>query len=95
MSRPNFRWWEWAECAGTDTTVFFESSRVDEAKAICGRCVVRASCRREAMEETALLLADDDGHLDFGVKGGLTPEERQRIISDLSCYSETDTGTVA
>jgi hypothetical protein len=68
-------WRRRAACArpGVDPDLFFpfpgEHGKAARAKRICGRCPVRAACLADAM-------ATRD---EFGVRGGLTPKERQRL----------------
>ena len=48
--------------------LFFSDDRVDEAKAMCRRCPVRQVCLGHALR-----------HESFGVWGGTTPSERDKI----------------
>jgi WhiB family redox-sensing transcriptional regulator len=48
--------------------LFFSDDRVDEAKAMCLRCPVRQVCLDHALR-----------HENFGVWGGTTPAERDKI----------------
>lgn len=88
-----FRWWHLADCREIEQDVFFDETPEarEIAKRICGGCGVRKACRDEALATTARLMVEGDGHLDFGFQGGLSVEERQRIVSDLSQYSGTHT----
>lgn len=77
MSRE-LDWQDKAACKGTDVELFFlpHNSRGDDkrrrlaaAKAICSGCVVRAECLEYAVRTEQ----------PFGVWGGLSEEERQRL----------------
>jgi len=64
-------WRERAACRGIDTGLFFiersdpdASTKLAEAKSICGRCPVREECAKAGRNES------------LGVWGGLTVEER-------------------
>jgi len=64
-------WRERAACRGIDTGLFFiersdpdASTKLAEAKSICGRCPVREECAKAGRNESS------------GVWGGLTVEER-------------------
>ncbi len=57
-------WRERAACREEDPDILFSPDRVDEAKALCAGCEVRAECLHEA------------GPGDEGVRGGMTQEER-------------------
>ncbi|GAA2546775.1 WhiB family transcriptional regulator [Pseudonocardia hydrocarbonoxydans] len=69
-------WRSWAACRdGVDPELFFPVAdsgpvaerQVQEAKAVCGGCCVRAECLSFAL-----------GALTDGIAGGLTPAERRR-----------------
>ena len=73
---PSPAWHEHAACRDTDPDLFFPESRgaqanliAAQAKQVCARCQVRASCL-----ETALA-----NHERFGVWGGTTARERMRL----------------
>ena len=73
-------WHERAACRGSDFEIFFRQRRSSgqpgrgetfewddaEAKAVCAVCTVTAEC-----------LADGERSKDFGVWGGLNPDERR------------------
>ena len=75
-------WHERAACRGSDFEIFFRQRRSSgqpgrgepvewewddaEAKAVCAVCTVTAQC-----------LADGERSKDFGVWGGLNPDERR------------------
>lgn len=64
-------WRRDAACAGTDPELFHHKGLDEQraAKMICGNCEVKQECLREA------LVHEDP----FGVWGGLTPKERDRL----------------
>lgn len=64
-------WSQQAECAQTDSEIFFPShdDPGTEAKQICQRCHVKAECLRFA-------LSNDE---QFGIWGGLDPGERGNL----------------
>lgn len=66
-------WRDHAACVYVDAELFFpEKGRIDMARAarrICAGCPVTAECLDWAQEHEK----------DYGVYGGLTPEERQRL----------------
>jgi WhiB family redox-sensing transcriptional regulator len=70
------RWQDRAACAapGTNADAFFASERepdlVEEARATCNRCPVRAKCLTEAYTE-----GDE-----WGIWGGTTNRERRRFL---------------
>jgi WhiB family transcriptional regulator, redox-sensing transcriptional regulator len=70
-------WWSRAACASADPDLFFPIShsgpavrQVMRAKAICARCDIQREC---------LLYALDAGSIQ-GVWGGMTEEERKRLL---------------
>lgn len=67
----NHTWVQNASCAGTDPDVFFpdKGGSVHAAKQLCNVCPVTAACLREAITD----------HLDFGVWGGLSQNDRKRL----------------
>lgn len=76
------RWWHEAACAGMDVNVFYGSPgrpRLGElpnarAKAVCAQCSVRAECLRSALTEER-----SHNWTRFGVRGGLTADERRKL----------------
>lgn len=64
-------WWNDGLCAQTDPEAFFpetgESTR--EAKAMCARCPVATECLEDALRRDER----------FGIWGGLSTRERQRV----------------
>jgi WhiB family transcriptional regulator, redox-sensing transcriptional regulator len=76
----NWSWQRLGSCRGLDSSVFFHPEyergnaklrREERAKAICRRCPVLVECRRHALS-----VAEP-----YGVWGGMTAEERQRVPS--------------
>lgn len=69
-------WWDEAECAGDPVAheLLFSSSeeaQKEAAQMYCSTCSVRVECQKAAMRVPA--------SWDFGVWGGLTERERQKI----------------
>jgi WhiB family redox-sensing transcriptional regulator len=64
-------WHEHALCRQMDPELWFPEPWENEtpAKLICGRCPVRAACLAYAL----------DAHEEYGVWGGLSPEERREL----------------
>ena len=71
----NYEWQEEAKCRGVDPEIFFlpyrarnaeKRKREQAAKDVCKGCPVTAECLSYAMQTEE----------EFGVWGGLTPEER-------------------
>lgn len=76
FSDPNdgtLKWQERAACRGLPQEMFFDSKRVDEARAVCGLCVVRSECYDYAMTNEGR----ESSGVDLGVFGGHTYEERR------------------
>jgi len=65
-------WRQYARCLGADPETFYPSSedQADEARAICAVCPVREPCL-----EHAIVAREKQG-----VWGGLTEQERRRLI---------------
>jgi WhiB family redox-sensing transcriptional regulator len=65
-------WESEANCIGTDPDLFFpeRGASPDDAKAVCGGCVVRWECLEAALARRE----------QYGVWGGLTAPERRRIL---------------
>jgi WhiB family redox-sensing transcriptional regulator len=75
--------WDWqmrAACRGTDTATFYHPEnergpsrvrREQAAKAVCATCTVVESCLRWALAARE----------PYGVWGGLSPEEREALLS--------------
>lgn len=69
-------WANWAACLTEDPELFFPVGttgaavdQIQQAKAVCGRCLVRQQCLQWAL----------DHHQDVGVWGGLSEDERRSI----------------
>lgn len=71
-------WRDAAACAGAETDVFFphpkSGSDYREALAFCGRCPVADACLTDA------LLMERNNSDRHGMRGGLTPEQRARLV---------------
>lgn len=65
-------WRRHAACRGLDPEIFYPSvdEDVDDAKAVCGSCMVQGTCL-----EFALQVREKEG-----VWGGATEKERRRIL---------------
>lgn len=64
-----------AECRGVDINVFFDLSATghrEMALELCRACRVQDDCLAASMRE-------ETGSQRFGIRGGLTPEERKRL----------------
>lgn len=70
------RWWDLAACQAVDPDVMFpdpgNTSRIAYAVGVCVRCPVRDACLAAAVAEET----DKSANHRFGIRGGLTPEER-------------------
>ena len=77
--------WEWqldAACAGLDTALFYQADnergssvrmRERKAKAICAQCPVITNCLKEALRSNE----------PYGVWGGMSADERYRLMNNL------------
>jgi hypothetical protein len=65
-------WWHRAACVGMNIDIFYEPDTINDAIVVCNTCPVRSSCLFDAMRE-------ERSHLAWGVRGGLTPEERMAL----------------
>jgi WhiB family redox-sensing transcriptional regulator len=70
-------WWSRAACATADPELFFPISysgpalrQVTKAKAVCARCQIQPECLRYALDAGSVQ----------GVWGGMTEEERRRLL---------------
>ena len=70
-------WWSRAACASADPELFFPISysgpalrQVMRAKAVCARCEIQRECLRYALDAGSIQ----------GVWGGMTEEERRRLV---------------
>jgi WhiB family redox-sensing transcriptional regulator len=68
---PDPKWWERANCLGTDSEAFFpeKGGTPAPAKRICRGCDVRRECLEDA-------LTHDER---YGVRGGMTFHERKAL----------------
>ena len=81
--------WDWqlrSACRSIDTNLFFhpegergpaKERRDAAAKAICATCPVLAQCRSHALRV----------HEPYGVWGGLTEDERERVYERMSLHA--------
>lgn len=76
-------WLELAACRGRPTEWWYPSAgdrfAIGVARSICRTCPVRAECLAEALE----LEGDLPGSYRYGIRGGLTAEQRRRRHSRL------------
>ena len=70
-------WWSRAACATADPDLFFPIThagpalrQVAKAKAVCARCQIQPECLRYALDAGSIQ----------GVWGGMTEEERRRLV---------------
>ena len=86
-------WYSSAACRGYDSELWFPEDaryragkpRDEEAKRICNTvCKVRLDCLAAALKEEE----DGPSHR-FGIRGGLTAEERRTLIVNLRQYYRT------
>lgn len=72
-------WADFANCADMPTTLFFDDSSrsyaenrrfQNEARRVCGECVVRGPCLEEALRL----------RIEHGIWGGLDEVERRRLV---------------
>jgi WhiB family redox-sensing transcriptional regulator len=80
MSESTY-WRVWAACRQTDPELFFPEGiagpalrTAEQAKQICGRCLVQARCLNWALDHEAA----------FGIWGGLTEGERRDLRRTLA-----------
>lgn len=96
LARPTFEqptvdemeWRDEAECAGEDTELFFVQTderglmletvaerkwRVNVAKGICAECKVKTQCLEDAITTDEM----------YGVRGGMTPDERWELTKKV------------
>ncbi|MFV0307429.1 MAG: WhiB family transcriptional regulator [Desertimonas sp.] len=76
LGAADYEWRDHALCRDTDPELFFPVgttglalTAIDQAKQVCGECLVRAECLDFAL----------DTNQDSGVWGGLSEEERRVI----------------
>lgn len=75
MERPS-NWTDLALCAEVDINIMFDKDVAVQkiAKDLCRRCEVSSECLSEA------ILTNDN---EYGIRGGLTPNERKRLIKKV------------
>ena len=78
---PVTYWWAAAACRLSDPELFFPVSsagpavkQAERAKEVCGRCLVRRQCLDFALSSRQA----------YGIWGGLTEQERSRLLADLN-----------
>jgi hypothetical protein len=69
-------WRELASCKGADTNIFFEESRIEEAKEFCDQCVVRDECLDDAIWSRSM-----------GTWAGTTQRQRMTIRGNSRKYA--------
>lgn len=84
-------WFEDAACRGVDTEVFFPPERIGRggghgydarpALALCRRCPVRQACLDAALDEEKNAPSST-----YGIRGGLTQDERRQILRRRTGY---------
>lgn len=79
--RPASGWKARAHCGPETHHLFFPSTgrsdTANQAREICAGCPVRVECLDFALE-------NHEGHYDYGIWGGLTHRERQRLRRKLA-----------
>ncbi|MFC8732153.1 WhiB family transcriptional regulator [Luteimicrobium sp. NPDC057192] len=83
---PGERWDERAACKDWPTEMFFPEGRVptswyDPARALCDACPVWETCLNAAMRE-------ETGNYRFGMRGGLTPKQRQALVTGTITFGD-------
>lgn len=69
-----YAWVKDAACGGVPVDLFFTGATEEEALAYCKHCPVRKLCLADALIEEASAPAGR-----YGVRGGKTAKERQRL----------------
>ena len=75
MSKKSLRWQDQSACGGEDTNLWYpEKGQSPSKKAIglCYSCPVKEACLEYAIENEER----------FGIWGGLTPNERKKIVNE-------------
>jgi len=80
-------WEKQAACAVSDPELFFPnpSEPADEAKRICARCPVSEQCLEKALRT---------GDNEHGIRGGLSPRQRQKLLDVARSRKRVDRDTV-
>lgn len=73
------KWYASAACIGQDLDLFFEPELYHKAKEICKDCPVKEPCKEYGIENEQ-----------FGIWGGLSPEQRRKIRSVRRKYDSTN-----
>ena len=76
LLNKHFDWMDGAECVGMTDVFFIENrgyakDKINQAKAICNKCNVRTKCLEFAL----------DNRMEYGIWGGKTAIERDRILA--------------
>ena len=76
LLNKHFDWMDEAECVGMTDVFFIENrgyakDKINQAKAICNKCNVRTKCLEFAL----------DNRMEYGIWGGKTAIERDRILA--------------
>jgi WhiB family redox-sensing transcriptional regulator len=78
-------WETFAACPREDPELFYPKAygsayaqQIADAKAVCARCPVRSTCLVKALEDENGIT---DARYRYGIRGGRTPIERQKIAS--------------
>lgn len=84
-------WWEDAACRGQDTDRFFGSGEMSRrVRATCGACPVRPECLADALR-TEIVDYLAVGKL-YGVRGGMLPSQRLRILRNQGLRATSQVG---
>lgn len=71
MVKPRTDWVLLAECGGSTDPRWTEAAFHYDLVEVCGTCAVREDCLMDALRGPV--------DLDAGIRGGLTPEQRNRV----------------
>lgn len=69
---PRFPWLDQALCREVDPEIFYpeKGGSTKEAKRVCGECAVAGLCLSDALDRKEM----------HGIRGGLSAEERKKLI---------------
>jgi len=73
MELSQTMWMDQAACKEEPSVKFFDHRQMDLGVAICQKCVVKKTCLQWRIDTV------DPWDTDYGVWGGTTPAERDRI----------------
>jgi transcription factor WhiB len=75
MTITDARWRDKAACRAADPDLFYPDTpaQADQARQICRTCPVRVQCLTAAVRDRE----------DFGIRGGLTPQERRPLSEGI------------